>query len=404
VRCISLTEPVKEIGSSIFCWAMTTAVAFIGGFAGCQLVCADRSMDLLDSLAAIDGRNYRYIAEQGYSYHEGEASSVAFFPVFPLAGRWLSHFTGLSVACSLLLISNCFCLFTFIFMSRYLQFRGLQADKVERDDRALAILAMGLIPTTFFFHVAYTESMFVCLAVVTFYGIVRCWSVTAIALVVGLATGVRPVGVSLLLPLCAYSCRRSGSNRYQAIARVVMVIPVGSWGLLVYMGFLARSFGQPFAFALTQKYHRMRPIGTLGDEVMSLLSWEPIRDTYDPTSPGYWQAMHYVRSRLFSLEFANPIYLLGTAALIALGAWKRWLTRDELLLAVPLLVIPYVTRAYEMRMLSQARFAAVVFPAYIVIGEMLARLPRIVAVSVLALSGFMMGIYTALFAAGYPFL
>jgi hypothetical protein len=163
-------------------------------------------------------------------------------------------------------------------------------------------------------------------------------------------------------------------------------------------------FGQPFAFALTQKYHRMRPLGTTSDWILSLLSWEPIRDTYNPASPGYWQALHYSPSRLFSLEFANPIYLVGFAALIVLGAWKRWLTTYEVLLAVPLLAISYFTRAYEMRMLSQARFAAVVFPAYIVLGQLLARMFPAVAASLLALSGLLLGIYAALFAAGYPFL
>lgn len=109
-------------------------------------------------------------------------------------------------------------------------------------------------------------------------------------------------------------------------------------------------------------------------------------------------------ARRLSLEFANPIYLAGTTALIALGAWKRWLTSYEILLAVPLIAMSYFLRAYEMRMLSQARFMVVVFPAYIVMGNLLARMPPVIANSLLALSGFMMGVYAALFAAGYPFL
>jgi hypothetical protein len=137
---------------------------------------------------------------------------------------------------------------------------------------------------------------------------------------------------------------------------------------------------------------------------MSLLTWEPIRDTYDQFSPGYWRALYDMKSTLFSMEFANPIYLIGTASLVVVGALKRWLTSYEVLLSIPLLVIPYATRAYEMRMLSQGRFAAAVFPVYIVLGHLLARMPTAVAVSLLAFSGLMMGIYAALFAAGYPFL
>ena len=66
-----------------------------------------------------------------------------------------------------------------------------------------------------------------------------------------------------------------------------------------------------------------------------------------------------------------------------------------------LLLIPYLTRAYEMNMASSARFAAVVFPVYVVIGEGLARLPPIVSTALLAISAFFLGAFSALFAGGY---
>jgi hypothetical protein len=408
-----------DTGAWILCWAATTAAVVIGALFGLHLVAsANHPVGLLDALARIDGQNYRHIAETGYQYEPGEPSYVAFFPAFPLAARWLSMLSGLATVSSELIVANTCCFIAFGVMRAYLRLRGtgkvgtsrgapaargadLPARSGESPDYAL--LSMALVPTTFFFRVAYTESMFTCLAIITLYAIARRWPATIVASVVGLATAVRPVGICLLLPLAAYAWRRR-EPKFRAACRVAGTILLGCWGLGAYMLFLGERFGQPLAFAITQKYHRMRPIGTFGDEVFSLLAWEPIRDVYDRASPGYWQALHYVPSRLFSLEFANPIYLLGTAALIIFGAWKRWLTRDELLVAVPLLVIPYLTRAYEMRMLSQARFAVVVFPAYIVIGELLARSSRLIAVSLLALSALMMGTYAALFAAGYPFL
>jgi hypothetical protein len=99
----------------------------------------------------------------------------------------------------------------------------------------------------------------------------------------------------------------------------------------------------------------------------------------------------------------NPIYFVGTAALIGIGAWKRWLTSYEIMVSATLLAIPYLTKAYENAMASQSRFAAVVFPAYIVIGELLVRLPREIALSLLCLSAFLMGIYSAEYAAGKGF-
>ena len=99
------------------------------------------------------------------------------------------------------------------------------------------------------------------------------------------------------------------------------------------------------------------------------------------------------------MQFANPIYFIATWGLIGVGWFKGWLNRNELALAAGLLLIPYVTRSHEMCMASMGRFAAVVFPAYLVLGHVLARMPASAAALVLVLSGFWMGMNAALFAA-----
>ena len=389
------------------------AVAFVGAWFGDCFVETNKPWSFIDSLARVDGQNYKEVIESGYSYQDKHPSSVAFFPAFPIAAGSLARVFGLNTVAAQLLVANLCCIAAFILLPAYLarrtvvlsssSGRSLRKDGEGRDAfHSYTILAMGLLPTTFFFRMAYTESMFVFLAVAAMYAIVRDWPILAVALLVGFATAVRPVGVALLLPLALYTWRTSAS-KWQFAVRLGYAIPLGCWGLLAYMVYQYWRFGEPFAFALTQEYHRMRPPGSISDKALSLMSW-PIRDTYDQFSPGYWRTLFDMQSPLFSLEFANPIYLVGTATLVGFGAWKRWLTSYEILLSVPLLVIPYVTRAYEMRMLSQGRFAAVVFPAYIVMGHLLARAPFVIAMSLLALSGLMMGIYAALFAAGYPFL
>jgi hypothetical protein len=54
-----------------------------------------------------------------------------------------------------------------------------------------------------------------------------------------------------------------------------------------------------------------------------------------------------------------------------------------------------------MFMSSQVRFAAVVFPAYLVLGHLLARLPGSVAVAILGIAAFYLGSFSALFATGH---
>jgi hypothetical protein len=68
-----------------------------------------------------------------------------------------------------------------------------------------------------------------------------------------------------------------------------------------------------------------------------------------------------------------------------------------------LMATRYVTRAYEMCMASHARFAAVVFPAYTVLGRLLAPLPQWVTRAVIGVFSIMLMTWTALCVAGHLF-
>jgi hypothetical protein len=386
---------------------------FAGVLFGCTFVKSDDPVPFLDSLARYDGLNYKRIADEGYEYSPQRASLVAFFPAYPLISKCLARLSGWGTLQAMVVVSNICCLMAFVLLAEYLRAREqssensvlLASSQTNGESRAgdgYALAAMGAVPATFFFRMAYTESMFLCLAVLACYAMLRRWPVAVIALIVGTATAIRSVSVALLFPLVWHIWTTSASRRH-AVRRSAYIMPLACWGLLGFMLYQWQRFGTPLAFAINQKYHRARDFGTISDQVLSLLSWAPIRDAYDPTSPGYWQALYSSPNRLFSLEFANPIYFVAGVALIIIGAWKRWLTSCEIILAVPMLAISYFTRAYEMRMFSQSRFTTVVFPVYIVLGNILVRLPPPVACSLLVFSGFLLGAYAALFAAGYPF-
>ena len=83
---------------------------------------------------------------------------------------------------------------------------------------------------------------------------------------------------------------------------------------------------------------------------------------------------------------------------------EGWLLPVEILAAVALLAIPYLSRSYYACMSCHARYAAIVVPVYLVLGHILIRLPPQVAWAMLAVCGFVLGIYTALFAGRYFFL
>ena len=105
---------------------------------------------------------------------------------------------------------------------------------------------------------------------------------------------------------------------------------------------------------------------------------------------------------VLSLQFANPILFVGTAALIGIGWFKNWLTKYELLYSVGVLAVSYTTRAVEMGFNSQGRYAAVVFPAYIVVGRIYSAGAKYVLAALSCLSAFILAKYTASFVIGLP--
>lgn len=377
--------------------------------------------DFLDAFANWDGAWYKKILEEGYRYDPEQYSSVAFFPAFPLLGRWLADLAGLRAEGALLILSHLCLAAAFVVLAGYLRHR-FAADSSRRALWTLA--AFGLWPTTVFCRMAYSESLFLLITVMALYGMERRWPVVVIALIIGCATATRSVGVCLLVPFAWHLTRpflsealgslpsgtaahplplssRERDERFWRIARRVWLLPTACWGLFAFMLFQYLEFGEPFAFAQTQENWRTRAAVPLPTRLLGLLTLEPVRAIFDPESPCYWQGPAPEINPFFSMHLANPFYWLGALALVGIGIWKRWLTTYEWSLAFGLLLVPYVLRSHDMCMAGMGRFTAVVLPIYLVLGQLLARLPAPIAATLLALSGFFLGTYAALFAAWY---
>jgi hypothetical protein len=66
-------------------------------------------------------------------------------------------------------------------------------------------------------------------------------------------------------------------------------------------------------------------------------------------------------------EPAGRRTFLQALLLVALGLRKRWLSSGEASFSVLALLIPYLTRGYEMGVGSMGRFVSVAFPTYLVL-------------------------------------
>jgi hypothetical protein len=376
-------------------------VLFAVDFLGDRALPHNAELDVLTACSRFDGMHYLEITESGYSYDSMQRSSVAFFPAYPLIGRLLARLAGWDTRLALLVVSNLFLLTAFFALSAY---TGSTVACESRRYWLLVLAVFGLSPAGLFFRMTYSESTFLLFTLLLLWGLRRRWRLAVLAILSGLVTGVRPVGLAATAAVSWHILadpQRGPITRRLLLA--VVCVPVASWGLLAYMAYQNHHFGTLFAFAQTEQHWNFAGSYSVGEKFDSLLAGEPIWAVYTPDPVRNWRRIDGDVYFLFSMFFWNPILFGATLALVLFGAAKSWLSGPEVILGLGLLAIPYVTRAYEMLMASHARFAAVVVPAYLVLGRILQPAPEWVQWSVLMLLAMMLMAWSALFAAGYPF-
>jgi hypothetical protein len=316
-----------------------------------------------------------------------------------LLSRAAAEAFGLQTLVALLLVSHLCLAAAFVVLAAYLRERCRAAPPRLA---AFTLLAFGLFPTTMFFRMTYSEALFVLVLALFLYGTQRRWPLAAIALIVGLATACRAPGAALLPPLVLHVWQRCSSWRRWAL-NLVYLLPLACWGLAGYALYQWLAFGETLAFVKNQAVWRLRPQAPTADKWEALLTLEPIWLTFVPSSHAHWARFDPEASPFFSLWFANPLYFLLAVAATSLGWSRRWLCPVEAVAAACLLLIPYLASSYEMYMAGAARFAVVVFPVYLVLGHLFCRAHVAVTACVLAISGFLLGAYSALFASWHPF-
>jgi hypothetical protein len=249
---------------------------------------------------------------------------------------------------------------------------------------------------------AYTESLFLFLTLSAFLGMLRRWPLLLIAIMVGLATATRPVGLALLVPFALHLWVRSRTS-LEVVASSLVYLPLACWGLGAFSLYQYQRFGDFLAFSRTQEHWRMRPATPPLDKLIDLATLEPVWSVFVASSPCSLVRYPAGYPVLLGPELMNRCFFLLIVALVLLGIARRWINASEASLAAGLLLIPYLTRAQEMCMASSGRFAVVVFPAFLVAGHLLARLPLWSALSVFLASAALLGVYSSLFVAGWSF-
>jgi hypothetical protein len=359
--------------------------------------------DALASFGAWDGVWYRRIATEGYAFSPGKLSSVAFFPGYPLAAATVSRLTGMRAEASLLLVSHGCLYLAFVLLLVYCRQRFPDAPA---ELHSLVLLCFGLFPTTFYFRMAYSESLFITCLLLGMYAMERDWSPVWVALIVGAATATRAVGVAMLLPFGEWMLFATDPVTRTRRRRALVSVPLALWGIGAFLAFQAGAFGDPLAFLKAQScWQSAGAPQNWFDKVCGLTTLRPFWSVYLPLCPMYWRRFPPHDAALLNMSFLNPIFVAGTWAAIAVGAKRRWLSRRELLLSIGVLFIPYVTHADRFGMHSGARYAAAAFPFYIVLARILwqryGNVPLICGA--FACCGIGLCVYSAMFTSWYYF-
>ena len=214
----------------------------------------------LSGWARFDAGWYRSIADHGYFFRGKLAqSSVAFFPLYPLLTRWLSHAFGGDPSAWGVLI-------TFVSGGAALMlFARWVSSRLDPPAARTAIAVMALWPFALYLYGAvYADALFVMLTLAAFTCVERDRVILAAAFG-ALATATRPVGAALVLGLVLRVVEQRGVVHVQARAagrRVTVnlqrlrrsdpVILASAAGLLAYMGYLWHRFNDPFAFSTAE--------------------------------------------------------------------------------------------------------------------------------------------------------
>ncbi len=335
----------------------------------------------VEGWAQWDSGWYYRIARDGYSYVEGQQSTVVFFPAYPLLMRAVGRVVGSVYLAGILVTAAAGVASAALFFTWA---REKLSPNGENDGAVrAALLLFVLYPYAFFlFGAAYADAVFI-LAVIGAFVLLERDHPWLAGLVGAVATASRPMGAVLVVGLAV----RAWERRRQAMAAAGA--PVRPWwrdaGVLVSVGGLAAfslylwsRFGDPLAFITGQE---------AWDQEAGLHTWLKVQffeDVTDVSSPFSW------------LTFvAHPILTFAGLALVP-RIFRRFGTGYGLYVLLLIGLSALSTKNF----FGMSRYLLAAFPCFAVAGELVADRPALRR-GAIAASGVGLVVLTAAFSRGY---
>lgn len=318
-------------------------------------------LSLRHALVPWDGQWYAHIADHGYA--GVPRTGLRFFPLYPLAGRYLRYLVGGQTRVSLVLIANIGALLYAALLHRLV--------RRETGDDALAQRAawlVALVPPAFVLVFAYSEAVTGCLLVGTFLCIRRrhWYGAAACAFFAGL---VRPSGVLVAVAVAIEAVRgwRHVAVR-EWVARVVAVVAPFA-GMGAYLAWVGAKYHQPLYPLRVQNRAFLR--GGFADPVVAVIraGRDAFAARWDPNG----------------LHFVTALVLIALVVVCA----RRWPASYSVFAALTV-----ATALAARRLGSLERYGFAAFPVVLALASVTAR--RRVEQAVAVVSAVLMAGFAAL--------
>ncbi len=317
-----------------------------------------------------DGEHYLSIAQNGYS-----SLQHFFFPFFPyLISIFTSTKSVINLAWTGLIISNLSFLICLIGI-----YKLVALDYKDHIAKQVIILFL-VFPTSFFFGIYYTESLFLSLIVWSFY-FARKNNFLMASIIAALASATRVVGIVMLPILVLEFFLQKRKN----VLELLLPIFVSPLGLIYYMDFLLKRTGDPLVF-----FHTVTIFGEQRSSTLILLPQVLYRYIF--------KIIPFVNYSYFPVVFTTFLEF-GVATifivLIVIGLFKIRLSYS--LYAALTFIIPSLAGSFS----SMPRYALVVFPVFLLFGLFINKAPKFYKYIFFSGMLILMGVTAAFFWRGY---
>ncbi|HEX8035739.1 MAG TPA: hypothetical protein VF510_17910 [Ktedonobacterales bacterium] len=302
----------------------------------------------LDAWVRYDATLYARLARDGYQ--SSPFYRAAFFPLQPLATAIVAPLTGGNWYIAGIVVSNVAYFFALLGLGMLALHEDSSADDDQRvADARRAMLYLTVYPMALFLFAGYAESLFLALATWCLVAIRRgaWWQAGALGL---LAAMTRQMGLFLAVPF-AYDYARQAGWRLRSVrinAAWVLLIP---GGLLLFMGWLWYTRGDPLAFQHAENY------------------WDHVFSPPWATFPWAWRLLLHERNTLFLYkDVVDLVAVLLFAGLIVVGARRLRLGDTAYSAAVWLLALSYPAMGWPLQ--SDARYMLAAFPCFLTLARL----------------------------------